>query len=373
MPLSDTTIRKAKATGKPYKLFDGGGLYIEIPPTGNKRWRWKYRFMGKEKRLAFGTYPAVSLADAREQRQEARKLLASGVDPGVNRKAQKAARAERAANSFEAIAREWLTIKQKEWSEKHYKKQVERLENHAFPDIGKTPIMAIGVSDLRVIMNRIHKAGHSEQLHRVMGRVSNVFDYAIATERAERNPARDLRAAMPARRRGHFATITDPEAIGKLLRAMDGYTGHAVTCAALKLAPMTFVRPGELRQAFWDEFEFDHPTGPRWVIPPARRKLIKAVKEDPNTLPHIVPLAAQVVAILRELQALTGHRDHVLPGARSPRNCMSENTVNITPRTTAAQRRVTSPCRMPPIQRFLVFIIFFWGGGAIYLQVKWIR
>jgi len=252
MKLTDTAIRKAKPpTDKPYRMFDGRGLYIEVPLTGHKRWRFKYRVEGKERLLALGTYPDVSLADARERHAAARKLLASGVDPGEHRKATKAARAESAANSFEVIGREWLALKAKEWVDDHTSKQVSRLENHAFPYIGKKPIIEIGVGDLRPIITRISKNGHTEQLHRVMACISNVFKYAIATERAERNPAADLSIAMPARRKRRYATITDPQEIGKLLRAMDGYTGHPVTRAALKLAPLTFVRPGELRNARW--------------------------------------------------------------------------------------------------------------------------
>jgi len=287
MKLTDAAIRKARPADKPYKLFDGRGLYIEIPPTGNKRWRFKYRFEGKERLLALGTYPDVSLADARERHIAARKLLASGVDPGEHRKATKAARAESLANSFEVIGREWLALKAKEWVDDHYDKQVARLENHAFPYIGKTAISELGVGDLRPIITRISKNGHTEQLHRVMACISNVFKHAIATERAERNPAADLSVIMPARNKKHYATITDPQEIGKLLRAMDGYTGTPLTIAALKLAPLTSVRPGELRAARWAEFEWDYDGGPRWVIPPARRKLRKASKEAPPRLNRI--------------------------------------------------------------------------------------
>jgi len=332
--LTDTAIRKAKPADQAYKLRDGRGLYLLIQPNGSRWWRWDYRrpVTGKRNTLSLGTYPDVALVDARERHQQARKLLATGVDPGEHRKAHKAAHAESHANSFEVLGREWLTLKEKGWTQSHHEKQVGRLENHAFPYIGTTPITDVDIPALRAIIRRIEQAGHNEQLHRVMACISNVFDYAIATERAERNPARDLRAAMPARRRRHFATITDPAAIGGLLRAIDGYgyggRVHVATCAALKLAPITFVRPGELRGARWEEFEFDHPTGSRWVIPPTRRKLLKAAKDDPTTPPHIVPLASQAVAILRELQPLTGHREHVFPGVRDPKRCMSNNTVN---------------------------------------------
>lgn len=328
MKLTDTAIRKAKPGDKTRRLADGGGLYLEIAPAGGKWWRYKYRFEGKEKRLSLGTYPDTGLAGAREQHAAARKLLAAGIDPSANRKAAKAAGAERAANSFEAIARVWLALKQPVWSAGHHEKQVARLENHAFPRIGPKPVAAVGVADLRPIIDRMTKAGTTEQAHRVMAAISSVFKYAVATERAERNPAADLSAAMPQRVKRNFATITDPQAVGALLRAIDGYRGEATTCAALKLAPLTFVRPGELRDARWAEMELDHHDGPRWVIPPARRKLRKAAKESPTTEPHIVPLSRQAVEILRELHPLTGHREHVFPGVRHPKRCMSENTVN---------------------------------------------
>jgi len=330
MRLTDTLIRKTKPTETAQKLRDGRGLYLLIQPGGARWWRWDYRrpISGKRNTLSLGTYPDVSLADARERHADARKLLASGADPGEHRKATKAARAESAANSFEVIGREWLALKAREWVDAHLDRQHARLANHAFPYIGKKPIVEIGVGDLRPIITRINKAGHVEQLHRVMATISNVFRYAIATERAERNPAADLSAAMPARNKRSYATITDPLEIGKLLRAMEGYTGSPVTKAALKLAPLTFVRPGELRSARWEEIEWEYTDGPRWVIPPARRKLRKAAKADPKTEPHIVPLSTQAVAILRELQLLTGHREYVFPGVRDPKCCMSNNTVN---------------------------------------------
>jgi len=328
--LTDTTIRKAKPTETDLKLRDGRGLYLLLRPNGARWWRWDYRrpVTGKRNTLSLGTYPDVSLADARERHSTARKLLAAGVDPGENRKATKAARAENAANSFEVVGREWLALKAKEWVDEHLDRQTARLANHVFPYIGNKPIMDVGVGDLRPIINRINKAGHVEQLHRVMACVSNVFKYAIATERAERNPAADLSAAMPAHNKRSYATITDPQEIGKLLRAMNGYVGSPLTIAALKLAPLTFVRPGELRSARWDEFEWDYAGGARWVIPPTRRKLRKAAKTDPKSEPHIVPLSTQAIAILRELQLLTGHRDYVFPGIRDPKRPMSNNTVN---------------------------------------------
>lgn len=330
MPLTDTAIRKAKPAEKPYKLRDGGGLYLILRPDGARWWRLDYRrpVTAKRNTLSLGTYPTVGLAAARSERDAARRHLKAGVDPGENRKAQAAAGYERASNSFEVLAREWLQLKAPGWSDGHFKKQQSRLESHVFPWVGRRPVAEVSVSDLRGVLDRIVKAGYGEQAHRVMAAVSGVFKYAIATERSERNPAADLSAALPARRKRNFPTITDPREVGGLMRAIQGYRGEATTLAALRLAPLTFVRPGELRGARWSEIDFDCLEGARWTIPAARRKLLKAAKENPNTEPHVVPLSTQAVAILNELRPLTGHRELVFPGVRDPKRCMSENTVN---------------------------------------------
>jgi len=328
MPLTDLAIRRAKPANKPYRLFDGGGLYIEIPVTGNKRWRYKYRFQGKEKLISLGIYPDTGLAQAREKHLALRKLLAERIDPSQQRKANKAVAAIEAAHHFAAIAEEWLALKSAQWVHSHYQQQVARLTNHVLPWIGNKAITDINVADLRPIIHQLSQAQHNDQLHRVMTLIGRIFKYAIATERATRNPASDLSVALPARHKRRFATLTDPRAIAPLLRAIDRYTGTAVTCAALKLAVLTFVRPGELRGARWCEFDLGNPRDARWVIPPLRRKLRKAAKTDPTTEPHIVPLSSQAIIILRQLHTLTGHREHVFPGTRNPRACLSESTIN---------------------------------------------
>ena len=329
-PLTDTGIRSAKPSAKASKLRDGGGLYLLVNTDGSRWWRFDYRrpITGTRNTLSLGTYPEVGLAAARAKRVEVRQKLAAGIDPGEQRKAVKAAGVERAANSFETIAREWIGVKAHSWTESHRSKQQARLENHAFPWIGNRPIAELGVPDIRPLLKRCVDSEHHEQAHRVMAAISNVFKFAIATERAERNPAADLGAALPARRKRHFPTLTDPVQIGGLLRAIDGYQGSKVTASALKLASLTFVRPGELRGARWAELDLDRPDGARWTIPATRRKLRKAEKEDRSTEPHIVPLAEQAVAILRELHPLTGRCDLVFPGVRDSKRSMSENTVN---------------------------------------------
>ena len=327
MPLTDTAIRKAKPADKPQRLFDGGGMYLEVSPAGGKLWRLKYRYGGKEKRLALGAYPETSLADARERRDAARKLLAQGVDPGEQRKAVKAAGEERAANSFEVIAREWLAVKQPEWTPGQYGKERDRLENHAFPRIGALPIANIGVAEIRPLLVHVVKQGHIEQAHRLRHQLSRVFRFAIATERASRDPAHDLRDTLPARQPKNHPTITDPKQVGELMRAIDGFTGTFPVKCALQLAPLWFCRPGEIRMAEWAHFDLDseHPI---YAVPPINRKLKKAAKESPQTPPHIIPLSLQALEILRELHQLTGRGRYLFPGARDPTRHMSDGAIN---------------------------------------------
>lgn len=218
------------------------------------------------------------MADARAKRDEARKLLARNVDPGVQRKAAQAAGKHSAANSFEVVAREWLAVKAPERTEKQHGKERDRLQNHAFPWIGKLPIADIGVAEIRPVLERVVRRGHLKQAHRLRFQLSRVFKYAIAAEYATRDPAGELSATLPSRRKQSFPTITEPEKVGGLLRAIDSFDGSFVVACALKLAPLLFVRPGELRAAEWPEFDFDHPEGPRWSIHPLRRKLRKAQK-----------------------------------------------------------------------------------------------
>lgn len=330
MPLTDTLIRNRKPDTKPVKLADAGGLYLLIGPNGSRWWRWDYSRPHTKKRntLSLGTYPQISLKEARDKRDEARKLVANGVDPGEQRKVIKATGATRAANSFEVIGREWLNTQSRRWVKSHLDKQTSRLENHAFPWIGSRPIADIGVPDLRPILDRIVKHGHREQSHRVLAAIGSVFLYAIATERADRNPARDLSVLLPPRRKKHYAHIKESVTLGELMRAIDSFTGTFVVATALKLAPLTFVRPGELRWAEWTDFDLKNPEGAQWVIPPLKRKLLRAKKEDPDTPPHIVPLSKQAVALIEELQPLTGHQAFLFPNARHAKRPMSENTVN---------------------------------------------
>lgn len=313
--MSDVEARKAKPKEKPYKLADGRGLYLLVNPNGGKLWRMNYRFDGKQKTLAFGRYPDVSLAQAREKRDEARKLLADGIDPNVYRQTQKRAMVERATNSFEAVAREWFSKFRPTWAPSHAEKIIRRLEVDIFPWIGARPIAEITAPELLEVLRRIEARGALETAHRAHQNCGQVFRYAVATGRAVRDPSGDLRGALPPTRVKHYPAITEPAEIGALLRATWDYQGSFITRCALRLAPLTFVRPGELRNAEWSEIDLDRA---EWCIPAERMKM----KE-----PHIVPLATQAVAVLRELHALTGTGRYVFPSPRSARRPMSNNAV----------------------------------------------
>lgn len=312
--LNDTAIRKAPTPEKPRKLADGGGLFLLHNPNGSKWWRLKYRFGGKEKLLSLGTYPDTGLADAREKRDAARKLLAAGIDPGEQRKAEKAAGTERAANSFEVVTREWLA--RQTWVESYRVKVEAWMGNDVYPYIGGRPVAELNAPEFLKVARRIEERGAVESAHRVMQTCGQVMRYAIATGRADRNPVADLKGALASPPERHHAAITDPAELGALLRAIDGYSGDATTRAALKLSALLFVRPGELRHAEWSEIDLD--TG-EWNIPAGKMKMRQA---------HLVPLCDQAVATLRELNPLTGRGQYVFPGGRSPRRPMSNNAIN---------------------------------------------
>lgn len=314
MTLTNTAILNAKPKTKTQKLFDGGGLYLEISPSGGKWWRLKYRFGGKEKRISLGVYPDVSLKDARERRDNARKLLANNVDPGEHRKAHKAAKSERAANSFEVIGREWFEKHKDGWADSHSDKIIRRLEKDVFPWLGGKPIAEITAPEVLAVLRRIEGRGTLDTAHRAGGNCSQIFRYAIATGRAERDPVPDLRGALPPARGKNFAAITEPAKVGELLRAIDAFSGTFVVQSALRLAPLLFVRPGELRKALWDEFDLDKA---EW------RYLVTKTKTE-----HLVPLSSQAVSILRELQPLSGNGRFVFQGARDPKRAMSDAAIN---------------------------------------------
>jgi len=334
MPLTDAAIRSAKPLEKPYKLFDGGGLYLLVNPDGSRWWRVKYRYAGKEKSLSVGVYRPgapghVAAKEARDQLDAIKRQLREGIDPGAARKAAKEARADREAGSFELIAREWYAKQAEGWADSYSGKVLRRLEQYVFPKIGDKPIRELKGPELLAVLRPMESDGFVETAHRVNQYLGQIFRYAMATHRADFDPTTALKGALASSPDNHFASITDPKKVGELVRALRGYEGFDVTRCALRLAPLVFVRPGELRGARWEEFDFDlpdPPTGekpkcpePQWRIPAERMKMGEQ---------HIVPLSRQAVEILRELHEITGPTGYLFPSIRSKARPMSENTVN---------------------------------------------
>ena len=326
LPLTDKQVSSAKAQAKDIKLFDGDGLFLLVPKQKydsagkalpvSKLWRLKYRLAGKEKLIALGSYPETTLSAARELRKEARSNVTKGVDPGEVKKAKKAAGGLAGENSFEVVAREWHGKFADTWSPSHAQHKLERLEKNVFPWIGPRPIKEITAPEVLGVLRRLEARGILDTAHRVRFDCGLIFRYAIATGRAERDPSADLKGALPPVKNGNFAAPTDPKAVAPILRAIDGFVGSFVVKCALQLAPMLFVRPGELRAAEWTEIDFESA---EWNIPAERMKMKVA---------HLVPLPLQAVDILKDLHPLTGRGRYVFPCNRSPLRCMSENAVN---------------------------------------------
>ncbi len=317
MPLTETAAKQAKPKDKPYKLTDEKGMYLEVMPNGSKYWRLKYRHLGKEKRLALGVYPDVSLKQARDKRDDARKQIAAGSDPGQLKQADKRAKRLAAANSFEAVTREWLENIRAKWTSDHYDYTLRRFEAYAFPEIGSLPVSEVDAPTLLAMARKIEAQGTIETAHKVTRACGQVFRYAIAAGKCIRNPAADLRGALKAKPNPkHMAALSLADLPG-LLRKIDTYAeegGEVQTQYALGLLALTFVRTGELREAEWSEFDLD---GAIWRIPAERMKM-KA--------PHVVPLARQTVSLLRKLHTITESYRFVFPG-RVPAKPMSKNTV----------------------------------------------
>ncbi len=315
MPLTDVTIRRAQPGSKSRKMFDGRGLYLEVTPRGGKYWRLKYRFGGKEKRLSLGVYPDVSLKEARHRCEDARRLLTREIDPSEYRQALKAARAQQTTNSFEAVAREWFAKHAPNWAPSHSSRIINRLERDVFPWIGGKSVATVTTTQVLALVRRLEERGALETAHRTLRNCGQVFRYAVATGRATHDPSVVLRGALPPVKGGHFATLTDPKKIGPLLKVLDGYEGSLIVRCALQLAPLVFVRPGELRRAEWSDIDLETA---EWRF--------TVTKTDTQ---HLVPLSRQAAEILRELYPLTGHGRYVFPSARTPRGDrpMSENAV----------------------------------------------
>lgn len=306
--LTDAAVKSAKPGTKTKRLFDTLGLYLEVSPAGGKWWRLKYRVDGKEKRLSLGVYPEVGLKEARERRDKARGKLRDGIDPAGERKAKRTAD----DGTFKAVALEWHG--RQTWGAKYEAITKRRLERDVFPWIGAKPIAKLTPPDILAVLRRIEERGALETASRILGILGQVFRYAVATSRAKRDITPDLRGALKPAVPVHFAATTDPKRLGAILRALDGYEGSLVVRCALRLAPLVFVRPGELRGARWADIDLE---AAEW------RYLVTK-----TGTPHIVPLSRQAVAILRELHPLTGKGEFVFPGGRTKARTISENTVN---------------------------------------------
>jgi integrase len=323
MPLTDKAIRALKPGPKTTRVFDERGLYLELTASGGRWWRFKYRYAGKEKRLALGVYPDVPLKEARDRREEARRLLRSDIDPSAHRKAAKASRSESESNSFELITREWYVEHAPNWAESHRTRLLRLFERDVFPYIGRRPISEITPKELLEVVRRI-EVRVQETAHRALWNCGQVFRYAVKTGRLSSDPSQVLRGrgssgALSTRKGGHFAATTDPKRLGAILCAMDGYIGTPVVAGALRLAPLVFVRPGELRRMMWEQIDWDAAD---W------RYLVTKTQTQ-----HVVPLSSQAIATLRSLQPLTGNGLFVFPSARSGGRPMSDNAVLVAMRT----------------------------------------
>jgi integrase len=314
MALSNTAIINAKAADKSYKMYDTDGLFLQVTPQGGKWWRLKYRFDGKEKLLSLGTYPDISLSQARQKREDSKKLLAIDIDPSEKRKQTKADNRLNTENSFELVAREWWQSHMTNKADSHKEKVIRRFELYLFPWIGKKPISSITAPQVLETLRRIEKQNKVETAHRTLQTAGQVFRYAVQTGRAIRDVTADLKGALPATTVKHMAAFTEPKDVAELLRALDAFNGTLTVQCAIKLAPLVFVRPSELRMAKWADIDLDDGT---WQY------LVSKTKTD-----HIVPLSTQALAILHEIHPVSGHGQYVFQGGHSPLKPMSESAIN---------------------------------------------
>lgn len=312
--LTATEIKQAKRKAKPYRLSDEKGLYLEVHPNGSKYWRMKYRYGGKEKRLAFGVHPEITLKKARKKRSDARDLLADGIDPGEVRRQEKLRKQSLGEDSFGVIANEWFEKEKPHWSNSHTSR-VKRIVEKDLAALSTRPIAEITAPEILVAIRKVEARGAFDTAHRAKQISGQVFRYAIATGRAERDPSRDLQDALAKHVKTHLAAVTDPKEFAKILRVLDGYKGTPIVRAAIRLAPLLFVRPGELRRMEWAELDLENRT---WLIPGGKMKM---------GVDHIVPLATQSIAIIEEIRSLTSRSKYVFPSARSAHRPMSDNAV----------------------------------------------
>jgi integrase len=322
-PLNDLTIKTAKPKEKAYKLFDGGGLYVEVKPSGSKLWRLKFQHAGKESRTSLGAYPVISLTQARKLRDEAKVELHAGRSPVAAKKMRKAAEMALTEHTFNAVFERWYKRQAPEWTDKYAAKLKAMMEKNVLPWLGQSPVVSIEAPEILKVIRRIEESGHNETAHRALQRTGQVMKFAVAEGILLRDPTSDLKAALvPMAQTKHMAATTDPEAVAAIIRRFASFAGTATVRCALNLAPLVFTRPGELRQARWADIDLE---GRVWNIPAESMKMRE---------PHLVPLSTQAIVILNEMQPLSGHLEYVFPGARDPQRPMSEAAVN------AAMRRI---------------------------------
>jgi len=314
--LTHIQISSAKPAAKPFTLLDGKGLHVVVQPNGSKLWRLNYRYLDRQKTLHLGPWPEVGISDARSRRDEARAQIAAGLDPAQEKKRARIAAKIAAKNTFKDVALEWLAKCEREGRASVTIEKIRWLLDMAYPLIGSQPIKEITPHEALSVMRKVEANGRYESARRMRSVLSRVFRYGIATARCDRDVAADLRGALTTPKTTHHAAITDPHEVGILLKAMEGYTGQAVTRMAMRLSPHLFVRPGELRQAEWSEINIEKVV---WSIPAEKMKMRR---------PHRVPLSRQALEMIEELREITGHRQHLFPCMGKPRQAMSENGVN---------------------------------------------
>lgn len=335
-PLTEVKIKSIKASGKIERFYDDRGLYLELSKAGGKLWRWKYRFDGKEKRLALGSWPEVSLKEARDARDRARLLLQDGQDPCIKSRRKASSRSE--GRTFENVAREWVNGRLEIWSQRHAETVIDRLVANVYPEIGQAAIADVGPVDVLRMVKKIETRGAGEVAKRVLGICSQIFRYGVAMQLVPSDPCRDLTGALAPRLKRNFAALATGEEAGELMRRIDEYQGTAVVRAALVFSALTFCRPGPIRHAEWGEINYE---GRQWIIPAAKMKLTKEMKFRKE--PHFVPLAQQAIDLLSKVQHFTGRGRYIFPNPRNKNLPMSENAVNVAIRRMGySQERMTA-------------------------------
>jgi integrase len=331
MKLTATQVKQAKPAAKPYKLSDGEGMYLLVQATGSKYWRLKYRYGGKEKTLALGVYPSVSLQEARSRKLAARELLSKQIDPSEARRVERITRDIASADSFEAVAIEWYENKLQGKSDSYRDRTKRLLKNDLYPPLGSRPISQITAPELLMALRKVEARGAVDMAHRAKQTAGQVFRYAVATGRAERDPSTDLKGALKSKTKKHHAAITEPLEVGKLLLAIESFQGTPTVKAALQLSPLFFQRPGEIRGMEWAEINWE---AEQWELPADKMKMRQ---------PHIVPLCTQAIDILTALHRLTGRGRYVFPSARGASRSLSENGVRVALRTMGYDNETMTP------------------------------